>query len=245
MASIFVSLMNIDFNTIIKNTPCFSSLDENIVRLLAKNTTILERKKNHVLFLHGDIASKFYIVLNGWIKLYKETFDGDEAIINILTKKECFGEDVFSNQKYSYSCEPLTDTKLLCIPRICLQRIAEENFDFSMQIIKNLSQHLNYIGMQLEHLLVMNVKERIGCFLLQLCDKNHGNLSIELPYDKSLIAKRLGMKAETFSRALKKLEETGVSVQGNNVKISDIASLNSLCCKKCSGGAGDCLHSCH
>ncbi|MBV8444030.1 MAG: helix-turn-helix domain-containing protein, partial [Hyphomicrobiales bacterium] len=52
-----------------------------------------------------------------------------------------------------------------------------------------------------------------------------GPARIALPYEKALIANRLGMKPESFSRALGKLGEVGVVVERESVTISDVARL--------------------
>ena len=48
---------------------------------------------------------------------------------------------------------------------------------------------------------------------------------VNLPYEKALIAKRLGMTPESLSRALFKLRPLGVSVNQENVSIADVAAL--------------------
>ena len=61
------------------------------------------------------------------------------------------------------------------------------------------------------------------------------SVTITLPYDKTLIASRLGMKPETFSRALAKLkQETQIEIKGPMVTIKDMQRLISFTCNHCS-----------
>ena len=48
---------------------------------------------------------------------------------------------------------------------------------------------------------------------------------VGLPYEKALIAARLGMKPESFSRAMARLRGLGVYVEGEQVAISDVERL--------------------
>ena len=48
---------------------------------------------------------------------------------------------------------------------------------------------------------------------------------MELPYEKALIANRLGMKPESLSRALTRLRPIGVTVDRDHVLINDISRL--------------------
>jgi hypothetical protein len=49
-----------------------------------------------------------------------------------------------------------------------------------------------------------------------------------LPYDKVLIAVRLGLKPESLSRAFAKLRSIGVAVHASHVAVSDVAKLRQL-----------------
>ena len=46
-----------------------------------------------------------------------------------------------------------------------------------------------------------------------------------LPYDKTLIAGRLGMKPESLSRAFARLRELGVRVKQHHAAIADVGRL--------------------
>jgi hypothetical protein len=48
---------------------------------------------------------------------------------------------------------------------------------------------------------------------------------VTLPYDKVLIAARLGMKPESLSRAFARLREFGVRVKQNHAALADVAKL--------------------
>jgi len=50
---------------------------------------------------------------------------------------------------------------------------------------------------------------------------------VTLPYDKNLIAGRLGMKPESLSRAFAKLRAQGVTVRQNHAAIADVERLQS------------------
>ena len=52
---------------------------------------------------------------------------------------------------------------------------------------------------------------------------------VDLPYDKSIISRRLNIKPETFSRALAKLEPHGVSWIGRDIWITDMGKLIEFC----------------
>jgi len=70
--------------------------------------------------------------------------------------------------------------------------------------------------------------QRVAEFLASLCPVEKGPSMIALPYDKVLIAARLGLKPETLSRAFARLRTIGVEVRASHVAISDVARLRHL-----------------
>ena len=67
--------------------------------------------------------------------------------------------------------------------------------------------------------------QRVAVFLLNFGSAAENSADIHLPYDKFLVAGRLSMKPETFSRALANLREIGVHTEGNLVHIEDVEAL--------------------
>jgi CRP-like cAMP-binding protein len=57
--------------------------------------------------------------------------------------------------------------------------------------------------------------------------KAAGSTSVELPALKQVLASRLGMTPETFSRAMRSLSAEGlISVDGSVLQIPDVAALD-------------------
>jgi CRP-like cAMP-binding protein len=61
-----------------------------------------------------------------------------------------------------------------------------------------------------------------------MASEAEGPVELHLPIDKALIAARLGMQPETFSRALARLRSEGVESVGDRVRVGDIARLREL-----------------
>ena len=98
-----------------------------------------------------------------------------------------------------------------------------------MAMLASLSMRLRFHVHQIEQLQVQSTGQRVGDFLLRFCPSGPGNAIFDLPFDKSLIARRLGMKPETFSRALAKLRTIGVDTHGHTVTIEELDRLRGYC----------------
>jgi CRP-like cAMP-binding protein len=104
-------------------------------------------------------------------------------------------------------------------------RCIHEMPDVAIALIASTSQHANRMVQQLEQMMTLSATQRVVEFLASLAPHPRGPCTIQLPYDKSLIAARLGLKPESLSRAFAKLRSIGVDVRASNVDVRDMAQL--------------------
>jgi hypothetical protein len=94
--------------------------------------------------------------------------------------------------------------------------------DIGLAMLALTSQHLHRLVMQIEALKAQTGAQRVAEFLLEVCPVKAGACVISLPYDKVLIAGRLGLKPESLSRAFAKLKAHGVHVYQSKAAIDDV-----------------------
>lgn len=222
---------------ILGKLPIFESCDAASLAILAAQSTIISAEKGQILFVHEEPAKRFFVIINGWAKLFRETLDGSQAIVDILPANHMFGEtSLFEHNLYPYSAEAIEPTKLISIPLSLLKTEIDENPKITIAMLAEMAKVRRQQDRELEHLVIQNAPQRIGCFILRLTNQNEtGPVKIQLPYDKSLVAARLGMQPETFSRALTKLKEaTGLEINGATISLADIKTLIQFSCAACS-----------
>jgi CRP-like cAMP-binding protein len=209
--------------------PIFSGLKPETVERLIAPASIMTLKHGDCLFRQGDVPAAFYIIVDGWVKLYRLTLGGDEAIIHILTKGESVAEAVaFTGSRYSATAEAISNSRVVRIPADYLVRCIHEMPDIALAIIGSTSQRLHRLVQEIEHLKAQSGIQRVAEFLASLCPPGPGPHTITLPYDKTLIAGRLGLKPESLSRAFAKLRRVGVEVRASHVVVRDVGKLRYL-----------------
>ncbi len=198
-------------------------------------------KHQNILF-HGDRADRVFFVASGWIKLYRQTKSGDEAVIHICDKGSMFGEAaVMTKENYGFSAEAAEDSELVEIPADFIHFKANGNFEIMSRLFKSVSRDVKETQSDNEHLSLMSAPQRVGCLLLQLSSGMIGKGgTFSFPYDKLLAASKLGMKPETFSRALVQLKLADVHVNGPEITIGSFEKLMNYCCHQCSSMPGEC-----
>lgn len=218
----------------IKKASLFQSIDLATLEQLMLQSHKKTYAKGRDLFAMGDQADAFFIILQGWVKLYRPSRDGDEVIIHVFGPAESFAEAAVFNDSRAYpvNAQAIEDVTVVEIPRSFFVQKIEEDSRFALRMLGAIAARQHYLVQQLEQVTTRTAPQRIGAFLIRFCRKEKqggGVWMVDLPYDKSVISTRLNIKPETFSRALAKLEPYGVSVNGRHIMIADMPQLAEFC----------------
>jgi CRP-like cAMP-binding protein len=214
--------------------PLFEGLTVPALQDLLADAWVQSFARNANLFLQGDPAVRFYVVLDGWVKLFRSTEQGDETVLGVFAAGESFAEAaLFDSAVYPVGAAVVEDSRLLVVSADpFVQRLAA-NGDYALKMMAAMSRHMRRLVQQVERITLKSSTERVAEFLVKLCPQRTGAAVIRLPMDKALIAGRLGMQPETLSRSLAKLRSLGVVSNGPQVSIADVAALREM-----SGGRG-------
>ena len=211
--------------------------DDDLARLLSVASP-RSYSRNQMIFSQGEQADRFFIVLDGWARIYRSLPDGSEVTINLFTNGESFAEAaVFSGGTFPASAVSADESRLLVVRGSGFLQCLSRSPKLAFAMIANMSRKLHFLVRQVEQLSHRTTKQRVAAFLLTLADRTHGPAKIHLPLDKHLIAARLGMQPESFSRALAKLRGHGIECIGDEVTIESCQSLAALCDRTVEGPA--------
>lgn len=182
-----------------------------------------------MVFSQGDPAEAIFIVIDGWVKLYRISPAGSEAVVGVFTKGQSFGEAVaLRGSSYPVYAETVTETVLLRLEARDFLSLLKDSPEAAVAMLTATYAHLHSLVAQVEQLKAQNGPQRVADFLLDLTRSRVGPCSVHLPYDKVLIAGRLGMKPESLSRAFSKLRDQGVRVIQDSAEINDVESLRAF-----------------
>lgn len=196
---------------------CGALLDAGSLRRFDRGTTV---------FLQGEPARVFYIVLDGWVKLYRISHSGAEVVVACFTEGQSFAEAVVMQQgNYPVHAEAVTDCRLITVQGQVLTELMTQSPEIVRAIMATMYLHFHALVGQIEHLKAKSGAQRVADFLLELCPNGVESCTVALPYDKTLIAGRLGMKPESLSRAFARLHAAGVRIDHNTASIADTGRL--------------------
>lgn len=192
--------------------------------------------KHHYIVRHGEGAQMLWLVLSGWISLLRHTPDGREITVGLCTTGDLFGEAaLFPNANYPYTVQVLQeDTALALIPANTLRQLSERDSDFSAYLLELLNERIARTQLRLEQMSSLSAAQRLGCFLLRLCQQRGETGGVVMPIDKHSIASYLGMKPETLSRSFQQLQPLGIQVKQAAITVGDVEKLVEYVCGSCS-----------
>ena len=199
-----------------------------IQQMIAPATT-LSLREHDIVCRQDDPANAFFIVVEGWVKLYRITIAGDEAVINVLAKGDSFAESAaFTGGPYLHTAEAVSDARVIRVPAQHIVQCIRSTPEFAQAMIAAMAQHMSHLVQQVEQLKAKLGVQRLAEFLISLCPNGEETCTIALPYDKTLIAGRLGLKPESLSRAFAKLRSVGVHVHAAHVEVRSPDRLRQL-----------------
>jgi CRP-like cAMP-binding protein len=194
-------------------------------------------EKGYLLFEQHDVADWFYVIESGWVKLFSKTIDGDDVILDLMTRGDILAETTyFYNKSYPFNADIIEPAAYWMIPATWIEAEIKSHPPFAIALM----QHMAHLKMgrdkQIEHYTLQDASQRLACFLLRLYDGvDRGAVDLFLPVDKHLIANYLGMKSETLSRALSKLsQELGLMVDGMAIHVPSFQAMITYTCRACS-----------
>lgn len=207
---------------LLKQVPVFTGLSAEAIAHLTADATVVAEQRGAVLFLQEEPATHFFVILDGWVKVFRQGADGQETVIHIFSRGESFAEAaIFEAADYPASAAVVDDARLLRIPARGFIRRLLERPEMFLTILGAVSRRMRFLIQQLEQRNSASTTERLARLLLRMCSDAGGGAVVHLPNDKSLIAARLGMQPETLSRAFARLRKLGVTTRGSEVRIAD------------------------
>jgi CRP-like cAMP-binding protein len=218
--------MKPEYHQLARGSLLLSSAPDAVVDSVMGSAHVRDFDRGATIFLQGERATAIYIVAEGWVKLYRIAPNGAEAVVGVFTRGRSFGEAVaFRHDTYPVAAEAVTDCRLIRIEADAFLRHIRESPEIAISILSATYAHLHSLVAQVEALKAQTGAQRVAEFLLELAPCADGACEVHLPYDKVLIAGRLGMKPESLSRAFARLKDHGVTVRQNVAAIADLDML--------------------
>ncbi|TDR23383.1 Crp/Fnr family transcriptional regulator [Marinicella litoralis] len=210
----------------------FSGMSDIQFSQVLQFSDLLHKKPDHMLFQQGMDLSHIYFVYDGAIKLVRSTIKGDEKIIEVVFPGNTFAEGVLfaGKPKYPVTAIALKPSIIVSIQAQPFLKLLKSSADLCINMLGHLSVRLHWMVKELDKQTLHNAAFRVvDYFLTQAQDAAEDEFTLKLKVTKRDIASRLSIKPETFSRALKSLENKGlIVIEEKKIILKNLPQLRSL-----------------
>ena len=211
------------------NVPLFRELPKADLQRIAIRTLAIDAPRGAVLFRRGDPCRGFHIIIFGRVKLTLQSPRGGEKVVELMGPGQSFGEAVmFLEEPYMVAAETIDDSKLLHVDRESVFAEIDRDPRFARRMLAGLSRRLHHLMIDVESYTLHSGMQRVIGYLLRDSSENAGvnAMTINLEATKGIIASRLNLTQEHFSRILHQLMEAGlIGVSRRKIHIPDIERL--------------------
>ncbi|WP_170324587.1 Crp/Fnr family transcriptional regulator [Ruegeria arenilitoris] len=210
-------------------SPLLEQLSPKVRKCLLSRAQKKSFTRGQTICLQDEPSRKLKIVLEGWVKLYRVSPSGHEAMLAMLTNGQSFDEiSALRGAPSAANVEAVSDCEILYLDISAVCACHNAAHEIAVAVLSAASSHLHEMMHEVEELKVLTGYERLCNFLVRLSDKQGGQSRLELPFDKVVLASMLGMKPESLSRAFGKLRNVGVESEYKSVVIRDLERLKSV-----------------
>lgn len=216
---------------VLAQLPLFQDLEGALLERLANAARERCYARGEVVFRVGERSTGLFVVMTGLVKEACMSPDGKEKILELVDAQQSFGESaLFLDTPFPYYAATLTDTRLLHVDRSVFLEIAFSQPKLVQRLLRMLSGRVLTLVRDVESYATHRHVQRVACYLISRCgDTIAPAASILLPASKQVIASRLGMTPETFSRNLRDLVGAGlILVRGDRISVPDLAQLKAF-----------------
>jgi len=215
------------------NLPLFRELSEEEIDRIALGTSEHHVARGTVVANKGDPVDGFHLVVYGQVKLALTTPQGDEKVVEIIGPGFSFGEALmFTGKPYIVTATALADSLLLHVKRETVFEELARDPQFARKMLAGLSRKLHGLVSDLESVTLKSGRERVIGYLMReegASNAADAPYSVSLPVSKAIVASRLNLTPEHFSRVLHELAASGlIEVDGRDIRIVDPVRLRQM-----------------
>ena len=219
-----------DIAEVVRRVELFEALRPWQLATLIDSTRPVRLGEGERLFDRGQPARRFFYLLAGQLKLFRNSPTGGEKVIEIVHPGETFAEAVMfldPDHGYPASAEAIDASELLGFDSVVVRGMLHESVETCLRMLASLSRRLHRQVDEVEKLALHPAGCRLAAYLLeQLPSEVPVSPEIRLTAPKHVIASRLGIQPETFSRTVARLVKDGlIAVRGRDVVLLDVEGL--------------------
>ncbi|MGA3402192.1 MAG: cyclic nucleotide-binding domain-containing protein [Acetobacteraceae bacterium] len=215
---------------LLRLTPLFEALEDRLIDDLAAITREVRLPGDTELCRQGTPPQHLHVLLEGQVALWAAAQDESRAAVEVVRPPGYFVlATVLTRLPYLMTAQTVSAARLLLIDVDGLHALLARDVGLANALLRAEALNFRSLVRQVQDLKLRTAAQRLGCYLLALTDDPDATTAqFRLPFDKRLLAARLGCRQENLSRAFAALRSVGVETHGSRVALHDILALRAF-----------------
>lgn len=228
-------MRNININTDCQNCEfrslIFSGLKDNEIHLLNINKSEKIYAKGEIIIEEGNKVNEFFYLKKGLVKLHKTGENNKDHIISIAQPNDFISLlSVFYKSEYEFSITAIEESFICSIKLGFLKKLIINNGEFSVTILKKMSETYNNIINTRFLISNKHLRGRIAYILLYFSDTIYNSNRFELPLSRREIGELINMTTENVIRILSEFRKDKIIIiDGKIIEITNMDFLRKIC----------------
>lgn len=183
-------------------------------------------KRGAALYRAGDVFTSLYAVRTGCFKTVVVHRNGNAQVTGFHIPGEPLGLDGICSNEHNCDAVALEDGSVCVVPFVQLENLCHDMKAMQHHIHRMMSGEIVRESSLMMLLGTMTAEQRVAAFLINLASRmkarGYSALEFNLRMTREEIGNYLGLKLETVSRTLSKMQKEGVvGTNGKQIRIID------------------------
>lgn len=201
--------------TLLNGLPPFARLTQRRIREILDQATPRRYDAGKAVFREEAVAERFYLLLDGYIRVVRTTPDGEQIIALHIAAGQLFGiAAALGRDTYPATAMTAAECMTLSWPTRIWHEFASSYDGFSTETYKIVGSRVGEMHARITEMATQAVEQRVACALLRLVNqtgrKTESGIEIGFAITRQDISEMTGTTLHTVSRLLSAWEKQGI-----------------------------------
>ncbi|OSQ37499.1 Crp/Fnr family transcriptional regulator [Thalassospira mesophila] len=220
--------------SLLAHIPPFSLLEHSQIREILDHATVRRYAEGVPVFCEGDPAERFFMVLDGYIRVLRITPCGEQVIALHIPSGQLFGiAKAIGRDAYPATAVTASEAIILSWPTQIWDYFVVNYPGFATETYKVVGERMGELNMRVVELATQQVEQRVANTLLRLVNqtgrKVEGGIEVDFSITRQDLSEMTATTLHTISRLLSAWEKQGlVKSRRKHIVVSDPQRLVAL-----------------
>ena len=201
--------------SLLTHVPPFSRLERRQIRTILDQATSRRHDEGATIFEEGAPAERFYLLLDGHIRVVRTTPTGDQVIALHIPPGQLFGiARALGKETYPATAVTATESIALSWPMRLWDGFVADYDGFATETYATVGKRIGEMNDRIMEMATQAVEQRVANALLRLVNQSgrkvEGGIEIAFPITRQDLSQMTGTTLHTVSRLLSGWEKEGL-----------------------------------